>query len=151
MRYRPPQWPTIIALLVGGWGLGTIFRAWPVEWGSRATWANCDWSAIAASAFLFVLSYFLATRRDWARQILLVVVLIFGLIPVIVHVGEAFGPLTLSDLPADHADMVRLRWRLSDVSSFFSSLSLLVFAVLFLCHPQIISSFRDRPPSSKEV
>jgi hypothetical protein len=96
MHHRFTSWPTIIALIVGGFGLSVLLCAWPVT--VQATW-TCDWSAIAVSALLFVMSYLLARRHKWARQILLAVV-VLGIVRIIVFDGfGAVGPITVYHVP----------------------------------------------------
>ncbi len=128
---RVRSWPKIAAIVVAGYGLGITCSAWPVTWDLRATWMTCDWSAIAASAVLFIMSYLLATGRDWARRVLLVGVILYGLFLMIIHGGSAFGPISLGDISPAQADIARPRWRLRELSSLFFALSPLVLMPRF--------------------
>ena len=148
MFARVRSWPKITAIVVAGYGLGIMCSAWQMTWDLRATWMTCDWSAIVASAVLFIMSYLLGTGRDWARRLLLVGVILYGLFLLIIHGGSAFGPISISDISPAQADIARPRARLRELSSLFFDLSPFVFAVMFLCHSDVVASFRARTRAS---
>ena len=95
------------------------------------------------------MGYLVFTRRGWARQILLAAVVVFGVHFVLRDGITAFGPLSLSDISPYREHAIYLEWRMNHLSSFFFHLSIVVFSVLFLCHPDVVASFRGRANTTK--
>jgi hypothetical protein len=95
--------------------------------------------AIAAS--LLGLIYPLATGREWARRVLVCAVVFIGVIFPIGHILRLFDPNTF-DLSSERLKLISLSIVLDDLSSLILVFSLVVFGVVFLCHPDIIATFR---------
>lgn len=143
MFYRVTSWPKIIATLVGGLGLSGVFSAWPVTLGPERTWISCDWLVMIVSVLLLALSYPLATRREWARRTLQIVVLLLGVIFVLWR-GVQLFPKSFTDLSPEQTEVLQLGTFLGDLSRFFLVLTLLIFFVLLLSHFDLVASFRGR-------
>jgi|GEM_PF-5216827 len=140
---RIASWPRIIAALVGGIGLSGVFAAWPLD----SEWPHFsilfDWQAMMASATLLVLSYLLATGREWARRVLLWTVSLIGG-SIVLWRGVQLFPKSYTDLSPEQIRVMRISSFLRDLSWFFFVLTLLIFIVLILSHPDIVASFRRR-------
>jgi hypothetical protein len=141
---RFKSWPRIIAALVGGIGLSGVFVAWGLEWNSPLPSISFDWQTMIASATLLVMSYFLATGREWARRVLLWVVSLIGGIYALWRGVQAFPKSSFTDLSPEQIKVVGLWTFLRDLSWFFFILTLLIFIVLILSHPDVVASFRRR-------
>jgi hypothetical protein len=139
------SWPKIIALVVGGIGVSGVFSAWPVTFSAERTWIACDWRVMAVSAVLLIMSYPLATGREWARRILLVAIILIGVSLVLWGGFKVVAGASFTDLSPEQITVVRLSMRIADFSSFFFVFTLLVFGVLFLCHPDVVATFQRRP------
>jgi len=136
-------WPKIIAAMVGGVGLSGIFSAWsPVFEPRLFSSVECDWRVLLGSAVLLVISYPLATGRDWARRVLLWAVSLIGVIILLWRGVLLLFPMSYSDLSPEQVRVARLTAFLSNLSSFLFILSLLVFLALLLSHPHVVASFR---------
>jgi hypothetical protein len=152
MLRRVTSWPKIIALLVGGLAVTVLSSAFLVNFARQNEGLTCDWSAVAVSALLFVMSGLLFTERELARRILLFIVIVVGMIRVFIEGVGAVAPIHyLSAISPDRARLYSLEKHLRYLSSCFLALSLLVFAVLFLCHPHVVASFRGHSRSSPKV
>ena len=114
----------------------------------RMTW---DWRVIAVSGVLLILSFFLATGREWARRTLLVVVVLVGAYFLLLYGTHAVVPISFGHVGAEDLPTARLSHHLEGFSSFFLALGVVAFAVLFLCHPDIVSSFRRNDRRTEKV
>ena len=148
MLHRVTSWPRIIALLIGGVGLGSISSAWPVIWSQEGVHIGCDWTSLLIGAALLVMSYLLASGYEWARRILLGAIVLGGVGYLISRGIRLVSPTSFSDLSPEQIKVVGLSGRLKDFSWFIVSLSAVAFFVLLLCHRNVVESFRDRsrPP-----
>jgi hypothetical protein len=97
------------------------------------------------------MSFPLAAGREWARRVLLVGVVITGAGLVLLDAAKVFSPMSFSDLSPEQISVVRQWHRLDDLSSFFLDLAIVVFAVLFLSHRDVITSFRRRSSATTKV
>ena len=149
MLRRVASWPTIIAAVVAGYAGSVMFAACLLTSSAAGDFISCDWGAIATAVLLLVMSYLLAKRHPWVRKVLLVVVVISGARLVFRDGLSALGPLSLSDVPLDREHAIYLQWRMSHLSSFVFHLSVVVFSVLFLCHPDVVASFGGGASTSK--
>ena len=112
------------------------------------TW---DWRVIAVSGALLIMSFLLATGREWARRSLLVVVIFVGAYFLLLYGTHAVGPISFGHVRAEDLPTERLSHHLEGFSSFFLALGVVAFAVLFLCHPDIVSSFRRNDRRTEKV
>ena len=151
MRLRVMSWPIIIAAFVGGVGVSGVFGSWALTTGPSGYWIACDWWGMVASALLIVMSYPLATGREWARRILLLAVVLVGLALVGSSGFRAVAPMSFSDLSPEQVKVIGPWTRLGELSSFFIRLTLLIFGVLFLSHPDVVTSFRRQVGSPERV
>lgn len=140
---RIASWPRIIAALVGGIGLSGVCGAWSLEYNSPVYSIGFDWHVMVASAAILVMSYLLATGREWARRMLLWAVSLIGG-SIVLWRGVQLFPKSYTDLSPEEIKVVRLGDFLFDLSLFFLILTLLIFFVLLLSHPDVVASFRRR-------
>jgi hypothetical protein len=148
MFARVTSWPKIIAALVGGVGVGGVFSAWSLRFDSPVPSIACDWRVVIASVALLVMSYPLATGREWARRMLLWAVSVIGISAVLWR-GILLFPKSYTDLSPEQIKVIRLGAFLGDLSWFFVILTLLIFFVLLLSHPDVVASFRSRLRASE--
>lgn len=152
MFYRVTSWPKIIAAFVGGIGLGGMCSAWELtSSGSTRALITCNWWVIVASALLLILSYPLAIGCEWARRTLLLAGAVIGVSLVEHYFVGAISPIHYTDLSPEEAKVVQLWDHLGSLSLCFLILSLLVFGVLLLSHPDIVKSFRGRRRSTDKA
>src|SRR5262245_47627805 len=116
MSYRITSWPKILAVLVGGIGVSGIFSALMLSSTVERTWITCDWRVIVASALLLIISFLLATGREWARRILLFAVVLIGIGLVLEYALRIVGTMSFTDLRPEQVKVVRLWTRLTDLS-----------------------------------
>jgi hypothetical protein len=140
---RFTSWPRIIAALVGGVGISGVFSAWSLAFDSPLPSILFDWHVMIASATLLVMSYLLATGREWARRVLLWAVSLIGGSYALWR-GVQLFPKSFTDLSPEQIKVVRLWTFLGDLSWFFLILTLLIFVVLLLSHPDVVAMFRSR-------
>lgn len=141
-------WSKIIAALVGGVGLSGVFSAWsPVFEPQLFSSVECDWHVLIGSAILLVISYPLATGREWARRTLLWAVSLIG-ISIVLWRGVLLFPKSYTDLSPEQIKVAQLAGFLSGLSWFFLILILLVFFVLLLSHPNVVASFKTSESSN---
>ena len=145
---RVTSWPKIIAALVGGVGVSGVFSAWSLGFDSPVSSIACDWRVVIASAALLVMSYPLATGREWARRMLLWAVSVIGISAVLWR-GILLFPKSYTDLSPEQIKVIRLGAFLGDLSWFFLILTLLIFFVLLLSHPDVVASFRSHLRTSE--
>ncbi|MBA2271714.1 MAG: hypothetical protein H0W20_14145 [Chthoniobacterales bacterium] len=122
-----------------------------LSFGGQRPSITYDWRVIAVSGALLIMSFLLATGREWTRRILLIGVILVGAFLLFRYGIQAIGPISFTDLSPDQMPTVRLWTRLGEFSSFFLVLALSVFAVLFLCHPDVVASFRSGVPPREKV
>lgn len=63
--------------------------------------------------------------------------------------GPLLFPMSFSDLSPEQEKVVRVWTFLSNLSWFFLTLTLLLYAVLLLYHPDVVASFRRRSRASE--
>lgn len=137
---RVTSWPRIIAALVGGVGVSGVFSSWSLVVDLPVPPILFDWRVMLASATLLVMSYLLATGREWARRVLLWAVSLIGGSYALWR-GVLLYPKSYTDLSPEQIKTLRLAGFLSDLSWFFFVLTLLIFFVLLLSHPSVVVSF----------
>ena len=142
MRLLVASWPKIVAILVGGLGLSGLFSAWSPSFSGQHPKIIFDWRIVAISAALLLLSYLLASGREWARRILLLAVILFGAFLLLRYGMQTFATRSFTDLSPDEVPTIRLWTRLGDFSWFLAVLAFFAFLVFFLCHPNVVASFR---------
>jgi hypothetical protein len=143
MFHRFTSWPKLIAAIVGGVGVSGVFSAWSLRFESPMPSITWDWRPMIASVALLVLSYLLATGREWARRTLVWTVSLIGM-SIVLWRGILLFPKSYTDLSPEQIGVIRLGTFLGDLSWFFLILTLLIFFVLLLCHADVVASFRDR-------
>lgn len=100
---------------------------------------------------LLVMGYLLARGYEWARRILLAVIVSGGAGYLVFHGIRLLSPISVTDLSPEQAQVAGLSERLEELSWFLLVLSAVVFFVLFLCHRDVIASFRVRSRLSEKV
>jgi hypothetical protein len=144
---RVKSWPRIIAAIVGGVGVSGVVSAWSLEYDSRVYTIAFDWHVMVVSAAVLVMSYLLATGREWARRMLLLAVSLIG-VGIVLWRGIHLFPKSYTDLSPEEMKVVRLGDFLWNLPLFLLILTLLIFVVLLLSHPDVVASFRGRPRRS---
>jgi asparagine N-glycosylation enzyme membrane subunit Stt3 len=138
------SWPKIIGLFVGGVGFSSMCSAWPVIWSREGIHIGCDWTSLVVGVALLVMSYLLALGYEWARRILLAVIVLGGSVYLVFHGIRLVGPVSISDLPPDQAQVVRLAGRIEELGWFLLVLTAVAFFLLFLSHRDVVAGFRAR-------
>jgi hypothetical protein len=145
---RFTSWPRIIATLVGGLGVSGVFSSWSLPFDHLPNPSiECDWHVLIGSAALLVMSYPLATGRQWARRALLGAVSLIG-VSIVLWRGVLLFPKSYTDLSPEQIKVIRLASFLSDLSWFFFILTLVIFFILLLSHPSVVASFGTSEKSS---
>jgi len=144
------SWPKIIAAFVAGFGVSAFFSSWTLTFGGGGTRIGCEWRAMVICALLLLMSYPLATGREWARRLLLFAVVVVGVGFVVYYAFRVVSPMGFTDLSAEQIKVVRLWTRLTDLSSFFVAATLFIFGAYFLSHKDVVASF-SRAPSPEKV
>jgi hypothetical protein len=97
------------------------------------------------------MSYLLASDRDWARRISVVAVAGIGIVLGVQHAISAVGPMHVTHVTPEQAEVFRLSGRLEELSAFISILGITTFGLLFLIHPDVVRTFRRRSREHNEV
>ena len=143
------SWPRIIAALVGGVGLSGVFSAWSLVFDSPCPSILFDRPKMIGSAVLLVMSYPLATGREWARRVLLWTVSLIGGSYALWRGVNVF-PKSFTDLSPEQIKVIRIWTSLGDLSWFVLVLTLLIFVILLLSHPDVVASFQKRSGLSEK-
>lgn len=145
---RVTSWPRIIAALVGGVGVSGVFSAWSLRFVSPVPSITWDWHTMIGFLALLVMSYPLATGREWARRMLLWAISFIGM-SVLLWRGVLLFPQSYTDVSPEQIEVIRLGTFLGNLVWFFLILTLLIFFVLLLSHPDVVASFRGRLRTSE--
>ncbi len=124
-----------------------VFAAWPLDSEWPLFSILFDWQTMIASATLLVLSYLLATGREWAGRVLLWTLSLIGG-SIVLWRGVQLFPISYTDLSPEQIRVMRISSFLRDLSWFFFILTLLIFIVPLLSHPDVVASFRRRSGQS---
>src|SRR4030088_2497022 len=118
MLHRVTSWPRIIGLLVGDLGLSSISSAWPIMWSQKGVHIGCDWTSLVIGVALLITSYLLASGYEWARRILLGVIVLGGAGYLVFHGIRLVSPVSVSDLPPEQVHVAGLSGHLWELSWF---------------------------------
>ncbi len=141
----------MIALLVGGFGLTALFAAWPMSEREQDVRIVCDWTNSIIGVALVALSCLIATGRNWARYIVIVLVVLVGGFYTLGGGLRIVMPPSVADASPQQAKVIGLSGWLYDLSWFTFTLTVFVFAMLLLCHPDVVASFRGRSRREEKV
>src|SRR4051812_20969545 len=107
---------------------------------------------MAVGVFLLLLSYPLATGRNWARRALVAALVFIGLFSAFWHGVRLFEfPKSFSHSSAEQSRLVSICILLGDLSSLVGVLTVILFGVVFLSHPDVIGTFRSGASPSEKV
>jgi hypothetical protein len=153
MLERATPWPKLFALLLAGGAVSNVFSSWLLTYGANGPWPSItfDWHPIAISAVLFIVSYFVACGFSWARLILLAGVVLLPLRLLIRHGVYSVVAVGVSDVPPEQVPILQLQHRLHELSAFVGILTVVIFGVLLLLHPDVARSFRRGPRSDAKA
>jgi hypothetical protein len=143
LRQLRSSWPKLIAALVAAIGVSGILTGWTFSFGPSGNSIGWFWPQMAVSVSLVILSYPLATGRDWARRVLMVAVVFIGVVFAFWHAVRLFDfPKSFSHSSEEQSRLIGLCLLLEDISALLVVLTVVVFGMLFLSHPDIIATFR---------
>lgn len=147
------SWPKLLGALAAGVGLSGMLSESELFIDTHGLWSSPDyhgWAALIGYGLLLILSYPLAVGRNWARRLLLFVVACSGAVLLAQQGRFLFAEGAVTHLSPEQAKpIIRMLW-FKELSVFVLLFTVSAFAVLLLCHRDVVEAFNYRALSNNQ-
>lgn len=142
MFNRIVSWPRLIGAVIGGIGLSGLLGFAPFV--APPSFERLQLGYLFVFISFLILSYPLARGRNWARSVLVAGVILIGLYFFLRPVSRLVSSHEFSGPDSALTKWLPLESVLADVGDSLLMLTLPLFVVGVLCHPDVVSTFRRR-------